>query len=544
MRLLRFLIRSSLPLFISSAAVGALSGVVGAALIGVINEILRLPDGADRGHLVLPFLSLMVLFPATWALSQYLLVLFGERAIQRLRSDLSRQILATPLRRLEEVGTARLLSNLSEGLSTLTFSLRMVPNLYVNLATLLGCLGYLLWLEPQLFPVLAILIALGVVFHRLFMRLGQAQFERGRETFDELYEHFRGLTEGLQELKLHRDRRDAFLNDLDHTGEELRRLNTSSTAYFGLANSWARVLLFLVIALLFFVLPKFSPMSQAALMSYVLVLLYMRTPLTALMGTVPHVTRSNVVLAKIDRLGLKLDSEALSAPAKDLSADWRSLELHGVAYRYTQENGRGFALGPVDLRLEPGEIVFLVGGNGSGKTTLGKLLLGLYSPQEGEVLLNGQPIGDADMEAYRNLFSAISSEFYLFKSLLGLPQERLDATAEEYLSLLRLDHKVDIRDGRFSTIDLSRGQRKRLALLVAYLEDRPIYLFDEWAADQDPTFKEFFYRRLLPDFKARGKTVLAITHDDRYFDAADRILKLDSGQLVAAPTTWIASGTS
>jgi putative ATP-binding cassette transporter len=133
----------------------------------------------------------------------------------------------------------------------------------------------------------------------------------------------------------------------------------------------------------------------------------------------------------------------------------------------------------------------------------------------------------------------VFSDFFLFDSLLGLEVPEGDARPEEYLERLLLHHKVKIEGGTLSTLDLSQGQRKRLALLTAYLEDRPIYLFDEWAADQDPEFKEVFYRHLLPDLKARGKTVVVISHDDRYYDAGDRLVRLDSGGLVS---TDLAAG--
>jgi putative ATP-binding cassette transporter len=178
--------------------------------------------------------------------------------------------------------------------------------------------------------------------------------------------------------------------------------------------------------------------------------------------------------------------------------------------------------------------VFLVGGNGSGKTTLAKLLTGLYVPEQGEVLLDGKPVPAAAREGYRQLFSAVFSDFYLFESLLGLEGAGLDARAREYLRLLHLDRVVRIQDGRLSTTDLSRGQRKRLALLTAYLEDRPVYVFDEWAADQDPVFRKVFYAQLLPDLKARGKAVLVISHDEHYFHLADRTLELVEGKLRGA----------
>ena len=175
-----------------------------------------------------------------------------------------------------------------------------------------------------------------------------------------------------------------------------------------------------------------------------------------------------------------------------------------------------------------------MGGNGSGKTTLAKLLCGLYIPESGALWLDSKPITDVTRDQYRQLFSVVFSDFYLFEKLLGLEAFNLDKRAAHYIAHLQLDHKVEVRGGQLSTVDLSQGQRKRLALLTAYLEDRPIYIFDEWAADQDPVFREIFYYELLPELKAKGKTVLVISHDDRYYGMADRILKLDYGQLAEA----------
>jgi putative ATP-binding cassette transporter len=212
---------------------------------------------------------------------------------------------------------------------------------------------------------------------------------------------------------------------------------------------------------------------------------------------------------------------------------WRQIEFLGVTHAYRcQGRPHGFVLGPIDLTLTPGEIVFVIGGNGSGKTTLGKLLTGLYMPESGDIMLDGQPITAANREGYRQLFSVVFDDAVVFDSLWGLDAADRDERAQECLRQLELDHLVTVTNGTFSTTSLSRGQRKRLALLTAYLEDRPIYIFDEWAADQDPAFRKVFYLKLLPELKRRGKTVVAITHDDRYFASADRVVKLEEGKVV------------
>jgi len=195
-----------------------------------------------------------------------------------------------------------------------------------------------------------------------------------------------------------------------------------------------------------------------------------------------------------------------------------------------------FHLGPIDLNIAQGDIVFIVGENGSGKTTLIKLLLGLYPPQAGEILLNGNAVSDPERDDYRQLFTTVFADYYLFDDLVqGSAAQSLDS-ATKYLERLEIAHKVSVKDGVFSTTDLSTGQRKRLALVNAWLEERPVLVFDEWAADQDPAFRRIFYTELLPDLKRLGKTIIVISHDDRYFDIADQLVRLRAGQVVREMT--------
>jgi putative ATP-binding cassette transporter len=209
----------------------------------------------------------------------------------------------------------------------------------------------------------------------------------------------------------------------------------------------------------------------------------------------------------------------------------KTLELKNVERMYAVSDEESFLLGPINLTVHEGEILFIIGGNGSGKTTLAMLLVGLYEPDQGTLELGGVPVTASNIGAYRENFSAVFSDFYLFDELLTEGHGDLGERAAHYLKLLGMDHKVKVVDGKFSTTELSTGQRKRLALVVAYLEDKPIYLFDEWASDQDPVFKKVFYTELLPDLKRRGKTVIIITHDDAYFQGADRIVRLQDGQI-------------
>jgi putative ATP-binding cassette transporter len=369
-----------------------------------------------------------------------------------------------------------------------------------------------------------------------FRRLHQA-----REVEDRLFNSFRALTEGIKELKLHRGRRSAFFEqNIAAITESYQRFNVAAELRFNAAQNWSHLLYFALIGLILFLLPHLAVISKETLTGYVITTLYLMGPLAGTMASISLFTRANVAMQKVEQLGISLDEHSTEtcsfAQLEKQKTGFDQLELKEVVHSYhSEQDDSNFVLGPIDLTFREGELVFLVGGNGSGKSTLAKIIAGLYIPETGKIRLNGQFVTDLNRDEYRQLFSAVFSDFYLFENLLGLDNPDLDAQAKQYLTQLHLNHKVRIIHGMLSTTAVSQGQRKRLALLTAYLEDRPFFLFDEWAADQDPYFKNVFYTQLLPELKTRGKTVLVISHDDRYFHIADRIIKLDYGKIVSGP---------
>lgn len=342
---------------------------------------------------------------------------------------------------------------------------------------------------------------------------------------------------------MHRGRRDAFLaEDITETALSLRNLNLEATKQYVIAEGWTQVAFYGLIGAVLLVFRNVLALPAESTTGYVFAMLYMISPVWGIIGTLPTLIRGQVALEKIEDLGLSLEEpEDLPRPSVEtLQAALHQprLEMQGVLFRYDENRvrGNGFTLGPLDFHLEPGELVFIVGGNGSGKSTFVKLLTGLYCPQAGEIRLGGRKISDANRDWYRQHFSVVFSDFYLFETLLGLGAQDLDGKVAAYLRRLKIEQKVHLSGRHLSTTDLSQGQRRRLALLTAYLEDRPFYVFDEWAADQDPQYKQVFYTELLPELLARGKGVAVITHDDRYFHLGDRIIKLEDGRIVDSRT--------
>jgi len=536
LKLLRFLIRASRTIRLSrvsiwtAMATGLLSGLGYTALITLVNGALTNPTR----RLLFVFVGLCLVVPASRLVSQALFNAIGARAIFHLRLELCRQILAAPLRDLEEIGPNRLLASLTDDVTAITNALLQVPNLAMHAALALACFLYMGWLSWSVLLVVLAFLPVGLLTFQLPLGRAQVAFKRMRDDLDVLFAHFRGLIYGNKELKLNRVRRQTFVDDeLVPIGDSIRHLTYTGNNLFTFAIYWGNLLFIAVIGLLLFI-PGWVEDPRVRT-GYTLTLLWLKTPLEVILTTLPILTRASPAVAKLDRLGVELrrSSTAVAGPAGGAAPPrWQRLDLVQVSHSYRGEkSGDSFTLGPLDLSFRAGEIVFLIGGNGSGKTTLAKLMTGLYAPQSGEIRLDGEPITDDSRDSFRQLFSAVFADFYLFDKLTGLQADDLEARAERHLSRLELDGKVKIRDGALSTVDLSQGQRKRLALLAAYLEDRPIYFFDEWAADQDPRYKKIFYFEILSELKASGKTVFVISHDDQYYSLADRLIKLDYGQV-------------
>jgi putative ATP-binding cassette transporter len=503
-------------------------------LIALINHALARGQTASA-LLVAGFAGLLLTKVGSNMLAQLLLNYFAQRTLTRLSANLSRQVLATPLRRLEEVGIPRVLTTLTDDVSTIGWAAINIPSIGMNLAILAGCAVYLAWLSWPVLLGVVMLVVVGAAIHRLLEGRAFRHLQRARDTRELLFRHYRTLTEGIKELKIHAGRRREFvLGRVDPTLETLQHAWMDGVRHHVVAASWNQLLFYALLGVLLFTIPQLQAVTWETLTGYVLVTLFMMTPVWSLMDSWPVLARGRIALEKVRELGISLagpsiaDGEAVSAPAAAVAR----LEVDGVVFAYGDEASESFVLGPLDLTLGPNELVFLVGGNGSGKSTLVKVLTGLYPPTRGTIRLNGQLIDDKNRDWYSQHFSAVFSDFYLFDSLLGLDDPRLDAHARQSLVRLELDAKVRVEGGRFSTIALSQGQRKRLALLTAFLEDRLIYVFDEWAADQDAHYRDIFYRQILPELRAQGKTVLVISHDDRYYHLGDRVLKLEYGKLV------------
>ena len=535
MKIVRLLFQKSGKLFLFGIIASILTGISSAGLIALINYILQNIGQVSAG-IVIRFVILCFLLMLFSAISWILLNQLSQDVVYNLRLELSERILACPLSRLETLGTPKLLAAITEDVNTIANSSIAVSGMGVNISLIIGCFAYLCWLSFPIFCFFLGLIISGIFSYQYIANQSKAGFETARVKQDVLFQHFQTVTQGIKELKLHRQRRNAFVQeDLKVTAAKVRHYWMRGMITYAIAGGYGLGLFFIPLGVLLLVFPLFTSITERVLTSYTLTFLYTITPMRGVLNALPLLRQTSVALEKIESLGLSLTEQIVEpnfSTGSDFDDDWMSLELVDIYYVYQREKEEHqFGLNNINLQFKPGEIVFIVGGNGSGKSTLVKLLTGLYPPDHGQIFLNNIPVNNNNREWYRQQFSVVFYDFYLFERLLGI-ESNCQTEIQNYLRLLEIEHKVTVENSVFSTTNLSQGQRKRLALLTAYLEDRPIYVFDEWASDQDPVFKAVFYQKLLPELKSRGKTVIAVSHDDRYFTKCDRLIKLDYGCIV------------
>jgi putative ATP-binding cassette transporter len=551
MRLIALLLKkSAFPLLLSVLA-GIAAGASGSAVLALVNENMSHLGQAGK-QAVWTFLALAVAAVASKTTSKLLLVRVSTRVIRDMRVDMSARILRAPLRSVEKNGRSALLNVLTTDIHRIADALIELPEQCANATIALACFGYLFWLSWWLALVYVGIFAAGIVVYKLVARHAKPAMNEARSLWDKLISHYNDLIDGNKELKMHRGRRGEFMDTgMRPTATEMMRQSWRWNWILAVANAHTQMIFFALLGVALFAAPRFNFVDPHVLSGFILMSLYMGGPISKLVGAIPDFNLAEISLKKISKLGLSLSKADHCDVHEEGQASFppfRRIEFRGLKYTYDGDGDEAFHLGPIDIRIDAGELVFVIGGNGSGKSSFARVLTGLYPHESGELLIDGTAVDDDNRDGYRQRFSTVFSDYHLFKMLYGMTGEEFASAASDLIDKLGLAKKVHVKEGELSTVDLSQGQRKRLALLTAFLEDRDIYLFDEWAADQDPSFKRVFYHEILPALKAAGKTVLVISHDNHYFERADRIVRFEEGRIVedrkvrdAEPAVLVAS---
>ena len=346
---------------------------------------------------------------------------------------------------------------------------------------------------------------------------------------------FNQLLMGFKELKLNSIMSKSHYNHLQESIEKMNKTNLRAN-YYNIEHFYCsfNIVYFTFLGIIVFILPKISTANTEIILKVLILCIFSSGSVSNVFVYLPLFSELNQIVKRMYMLETSLDAEknisaSHSLIALDQFIHFNQIHIENLAYHYHDKNGSVlFTLGPVSFTINKGEIIFVTGGNGSGKSTLVKLIGGLYFPASGNIAIDGIPLTESDYKAYRTLFSIITSDFYLFKRLYGL--DSIDENLIfKYLKTMKLDAKTGIANKEFTNIQLSTGQRKRLAMIVSLLHDRQVFILDEWAADQDVSFRKYYYETLLTELKRKGKTLIVVSHDDRFYHLADKVIKLEYG---------------
>ena len=525
--------RHRVPLAIASA-LAAGSALATIAPIMVISAIAGGGLAGDPQAALWPAAGSLLAMLALSAAAQTFQAHFGAAVISDLRSQLCARFMALDYQRLMS-HRERIAGALVVDVTRIAQMLLVLPQAFFNTLVALFCLAYLAWLSWPLLLVLAGFVLASIACALLILRRTEGFFARIRDEEDRLFRHFRAIAEAKKELTMNAARAEHFSTRV--LGRAIADNEVSLRAanrWLGYTEVWNLAIVYAAILTVAYIGRAHLGQDASLVARFVIASLFLIGPVSGLIGAIRQIVAGMASVRYLRTLGPAFLGEAQAAatdPAR--FAGWSRLSFRQVEYRYPGDAGE-FRFGPMNLDLQRGEMVFVTGGNGSGKSTLSLLLTGMLAPTRGEVRVDGHALAETDLGDFRQLFTAVFADYWLFDDLLDRqgqtpPQARVDAL----LQRLGLERKVSAADGRLSTLDLSQGQRKRLALTQGYIEDSDIYVFDEWAADQDVEFRGRFYQELLPGLKAAGKTLVVITHDDRYYGVADRIVRLEYGQVVA-----------
>ena len=530
-----------------SIVLGALSGICYSLLIPLVQAgINGSGDAAGSSDttmlfgfevyeykLALLFFSICLVVLVTRSMSQVILMRVALDVTTELRKTIYGQIARAPIADLERIGSSKLIATITTDVGRIVFGARALPDLLISAVTIVGMLGFMAYLNYSVFMIVIQAIVFGVITYQIPIFIANRYFRRSRQRIDLLQEAIQGLIAGAKELKLDANKRERYFTDVLMENEfAVLQADKAGNTVVRLAANYGDMISLFVIGVIAFVLINYHIISRSELTGVVMAMLFITTPIALVINTVPSVVMAKISLNKVNSIMRGIPAETY--PAADGSAipAWRKLRMRGLCFQHRGSNEEaGFKVGPIDLDIRRGEVTFIVGGNGSGKSTLSKLLSLHYAADEGEILFGEQRLTDENFAAYRQRICSIYSDYYLFDRLLCERTPEEDKRIKDYMDLLNLHGKLSIHARKFSTTALSDGQRKRLALLAALLEDKDVYLFDEWAADQDPSFKEVFYRRIIHELKARDKAVIVISHDDRFFDEADCLIYMEQGRV-------------
>jgi putative ATP-binding cassette transporter len=534
------------------ALLGIISGLSNTAILFLITTSFYSPMAL--GYLIYYFLIMFLLFTFGNKVVGTKMIKITNNITLDLRTDLVNKVIISRYQNFEKLDAGRLLTTLNSDTTVIAGSAGMLVGGITSFITALSAFIYLTSISVEATLVVFVVVIIMSTYYYIISKISRRFMEEARDTQNVYMGLLDDLFRGFRELSLHFLKRKEYREDLLSTCRQYCRANISAAIKFLNSSIIGNSFIMIMLGTLSIVVPRvLTGVKTITLISYIMVLLYLIGPINGLLGLIPGITRIKVSWDRITGFKRTLDNEVepesanqliknLNAPDSEERFKLKlvdqnegkpvidSIKIEGVKFQYENDSdGRDpFSVGPINQEIKRGEVLFIIGGNGSGKSTLARLIAGLYLPDEGTVKINGVEVTDTQLGEY---YSTVLDSVHVFRKIYEVDAQNRVEEIRNYLKRFTLDKVVQLEGNEYSNIRVSQGQRQRMALIQCFLEDRPIFLFDEFAANQDPQFRRYFYRELLPVLKEQGKIIIAVTHDDHYFDVADKIIKLDMGKV-------------
>ncbi len=471
-----------------------------------------------------------------------------EHILHQLRLGMFDRVRKAAPDTLSRVGQGAVQTALTQEMQTVSAALPLMLNGVQQVVLIICVAAYLAWLSTFAFVMISVLaIVVSTIHLQRIRKINDAT----RDAIDDENLLFGGLSDllhGFKEVKMNSRRRAALLGSLNDRSIRARDTKSVVKAQWSREFALIQLAFYGMMAAMVFIVPIFTSDYHDVAVQTTTAALFMIGPIGAVVAAVPSFTDSDVALRKIKDIDDQLEDALDAQHAQEATNGTSSLEtlekfqdalgniaeisLRDVRFAYPgTSDSPGFAVGPINATFKKGEITFITGGNGAGKSTIIAVLTGLRPAAGGSIVVNDCPVPTDALQLYRDHFATVLSDYHLFRELYGI--DDIDPKrVQTLLKQMEIDDKVELDDNAFSTTSLSQGQRKRLALIAALLEEKPVLVLDEWAADQDPHFRSVFYEKILPSLREQGKIIICVTHDDRWFDTADTIYHVRDGEFV------------
>jgi putative ATP-binding cassette transporter len=512
-----------------------IGGASNAAILSAVNSGAQAAGGRAAFWSAALFVVAVLLFIKS---QHYILISATveiEAIIHKLRVRLMDKVRHSELVPLDTIGRAAIVAAITRDTATLTQATSIIAFAAQSAVLIFFVSLYIAYLSLLAFGLTILVIgAAALLIHLKSHDITTGQRSAG-EWDHRLFDRLTDLLDGFKEVRLNKARSDDLFDDIVEVSRTAAniKIRTQSETFKRVVFSQSSV--YILLGAIVFVAPVLADIQPETLAKTTTATLFVVGACFGFVQSIPILTAANAAADNVERLEARLGGAAIEAASEQQLNRFEQIDMRGVVFRYTDKYSEAvFQVGPVDFTLRRGELVFITGGNGSGKSTFLRVLAGLYKPDSGEITFDGLRLTDHTRDLYRSLFAAIFVDYHLFQRLYGIADPN-PLEIDQLLAQFRLSDKTRLVNNEFTNTDLSGGQRKRIALIVSLLEKRPIFLLDEWTAEQDPDFRRKFYDELLPALMRDGATIVAITHDDRYLKELTlpaRSLRMDEGRFI------------